>query len=191
VREHRNGRRSGGACFSRGQLYGLIANPLFIGRVRHKEAVHPGQHEAIVEEPLWQAVQDRIAANRRTRSAQSTARAPSPLAGKLFDPEGAKMRPGHASTKGRCYRYYVSADLIQRGIAAGAKGWRIPAAELEAAVARAIALRLRGPDSRVKSSLVRMPEPGTPLNSSNASARLPISLMPPGRCRATTCCAGC
>jgi hypothetical protein len=35
--------------------------------------------------------------------------------------------------------------LIERGIAAGAKGWRIPAGELEAAVAQAIALRLREP----------------------------------------------
>jgi hypothetical protein len=159
IREHRNGRRSGGACFSRGQLYGLIANPLFIGRVRHKEAVHPGQHEAIVEEPLWQAVQDRLAANRRTRYAQSTARAPSPLAGKLFDPDGAKMRPGHASTKGRRYRYYVSADLIERGIAAGARGWRVPAAELEAAVARAIALRLREPG--IQSDLLSGADAGT------------------------------
>jgi hypothetical protein len=159
--------------------------------VRHKEAIHPGQHEAIVEEPLWQAVQDRLAANRRTRYAQGTARAPSPLAGKLFDPDGAKMRPGHASTKGRRYRYYVSADLIERGIAAGARGWRIPAAELEAAVARATALRLREPG--IQSDLLSgaVPEPGTPLNSSSASARLPISSMPPERRPFTICCAGC
>jgi DNA invertase Pin-like site-specific DNA recombinase len=145
IREHRNGKRSGAAAFSRGQLYCLIANPLFIGQVRHKDAVHAGQHAAIIEETLWQAVQDRLAANRRTRYAQTTARAPSPLAGKLFDPDGAKMRPGHANKRGRRYRYYVSADLIDRGIAAGAKGWRIPAGELEAAVARAIAIRLREP----------------------------------------------
>jgi DNA invertase Pin-like site-specific DNA recombinase len=145
IREHRNGKRSGDAVFSRGQLYGLIANPLFIGQLRHKDAVYPGQHEAIVEETLWQAVQDRLAANRRTRYAQTTARAPSPLAGRVFDPDGAKMRPAHSNKKGRRYRYYVSADLIERGIAAGAKGWRIPAGELEAAVAQAIALRLREP----------------------------------------------
>ena len=48
-RLHRNGRRSGGAAFSRGKLYGMLANPLFIGRIRHRDLVHPGQHAAIVD----------------------------------------------------------------------------------------------------------------------------------------------
>ena len=65
-RRHRNGSCSGGAAFSRGKLYALLANPLFIGRIRHHEEVHPGQHPAIVDEALWQAVQDRLAANRQT-----------------------------------------------------------------------------------------------------------------------------
>ena len=34
-RQYRNGGHSGGAAFSRGKLYALLANPLFIGRIRH------------------------------------------------------------------------------------------------------------------------------------------------------------
>ena len=60
-RRHRDGGRSGGAAFSRGKLYDLLANPLFIGRIRHRDQVHPGQHPPIVDEALWQAVQDRLA----------------------------------------------------------------------------------------------------------------------------------
>ena len=45
-RRHRDGGRSGGAAFSRGKLYALLANPLFIGRIRHRDQVHPGQHPA-------------------------------------------------------------------------------------------------------------------------------------------------
>ena len=70
----------------------------------------------------------------------------SPLAGRVFDPDGRKMRPSHASKQGRRYRYYVSGALIDKGVAQGARGWRIPAAELEAAIARAVATKLRDPE---------------------------------------------
>jgi site-specific DNA recombinase len=100
-RLHRNGRSSGGAAFSRGRLYNLLANPLFVGRIRHRGQEHAGQHPAIVDAALWRAVQERLAANRQTRSRRSTARTPSPLAGRLFDPDGRKMRPSHARKKGR------------------------------------------------------------------------------------------
>ena len=72
-------------------------------------------------------------------------RTPSPLAGRLFDPDGRKMRPSHARKKGRCYRYYVSAGLVEGSVATGATGWRIPAREIEAAVGCAVAARLREP----------------------------------------------
>ena len=144
-RRHRDGSRSGGAAFSRGKLYALLANPLFIGRIRHHQEVHPGQHPAIVDEALWQAVQDRLAANRQSRSRRGAAERPSPLAGRLFDPDGRKMRPSHARRKGRRYRYYLSTDLVVGSVATGASGWRIPAGEIEAAVSSAVAARLREP----------------------------------------------
>ena len=144
-RRHRDGSCSGGAAFSRGKLYALLANPLFIGRIRHHQEVHPGQHPAIVDEALWQAVQDRLAANRQSRSRRGAAERPSPLAGRLFDPDGRKMRPSHARRKGRRYRYYLSTDLVVGSVATGASGWRIPAGEIEAAVGSAVAARLREP----------------------------------------------
>ena len=55
------------------------------------------------------------------------------------------MRPSHASKKGRRYRYYVSAELIDNSVAQGARGWRIPAGELETATGRGVAAKLRDP----------------------------------------------
>jgi site-specific DNA recombinase len=144
-RPHRNGRSGGGAAFSRGGLYNLLANPLFIGRIRHRGQIHPGQHPAIVDETRWQAVQGRLATNRQNRSERRTTEKPSPLAGRLFDPDGRKMRPSHARKKGRRYRYYVSSTLVEGSVATGAAGWRVPAGEIEAAVATAVAARLREP----------------------------------------------
>ena len=144
-RRHRNGRVSGGAAFSRGQLYAMLGNPLFVGRIRHREQVHIGMHPAIVDADLWETVQQHLAANRRRRAPTQLEDRSSPLAGRLVDPEGRPMRPSHASKNGRRYRYYVSAALIDSTVAQGARGWRIPAAELETAAGRAIAARLRDP----------------------------------------------
>ena len=122
-----------------------VSNPLFIGRTRHRDQVHPGSMPRSSTSDLWNAVQQRLATNRRRRTPTRGSDDPSPLAGRLFDPEGRKMRPSHASKKGRRYRYYVSAALIDNSVAQGARGWRIPAAELDAATGRAVAARLRDP----------------------------------------------
>ena len=55
------------------------------------------------------------------------------------------MRPSHANNGKRRYRYYVSRDLIEKAVSAGARGWRIPADEIEAVVARAIVARIEDP----------------------------------------------
>ncbi len=158
-RRHRNGRQTGGGRFARGKLYAMLQNPIFIGRIRHGKLVHPGQHPPILDEALWQAVQEQLAAHRRERPASGEPRAASPLSGRLFGPEGEKMRTAHANKNGRRYRYYASANLVESSVAAGATGWRIPAGEAEAATARAIASKLRAPD--FLSAMLRSSPAGT------------------------------
>ena len=48
-RIYRDGSRAGGQPFSRGALYALLSNPIYIGEIAHKEARYPGQHEAILD----------------------------------------------------------------------------------------------------------------------------------------------
>jgi len=47
IRVSRKGIRSGGGSFSRGALYELLSNPIYIGEIRHRKERHLGQHEAI------------------------------------------------------------------------------------------------------------------------------------------------
>ena len=42
--------RHGGCHFGRGALYHLLANPIYLGGIRHNHVTYPGQHEAIIEE---------------------------------------------------------------------------------------------------------------------------------------------
>ena len=49
IRLSKNGNRSGGTAFSRGALYELLSNPVYIGEIRHRKERHPGQHQPMVE----------------------------------------------------------------------------------------------------------------------------------------------
>ena len=53
----KKGKQRGGKPFSRGALYHLLSNPIYLGEIRHKNERHPGQHEAIVSRELWERVQ--------------------------------------------------------------------------------------------------------------------------------------
>ena len=49
IRTSRTGRQSGGAPISRGHLYWILSNPIYVGRLRHKGQIHDGLHSAIVD----------------------------------------------------------------------------------------------------------------------------------------------
>jgi len=133
-RESRNPRLTGGRAFSRGALYTLLQNRIYRGEIVHDDKVYSGQHEPIVDLELWQMVQDRLALNRCNRSLAVDAAAPSLLAGLVVEVEGQRMTPTHANKRGRRYRYYVSASLIEGKRAEHAKGRRIPAGDIEGLV---------------------------------------------------------
>jgi len=135
IRVSRKGIRSGGRSFSRGALYELLSNPIYIGEIRHKRERHPGQHEAILERELWEKVQQRLL-DRAARTPEPRTKAPpSPLVGKVFDETGEPLYAQSAVRRGRRYRYYVSRALVRGSTTEGQRGWRVPGPELERAVA--------------------------------------------------------
>jgi DNA invertase Pin-like site-specific DNA recombinase len=127
VRVDTAGHRTGGQTLARGALYTLLQNPIYRGDIRHKDKRYPGQHEAIIDELLWDEVQRTLAANRVDRDTGAGTAQPSLLAGLIYDDTGARMTPSHANKKGTRYRYYVSQGLIpgQR------RGRRVPAGNIE------------------------------------------------------------
>ena len=129
----RDGSIAGDKPINRGALYYLLQNRLYLGEIVHKEKSYPGKHEAIVDEALWDEVQDILAANTNGER-RKEARQPSLLTGLVVDEQGESLTPSHAVKKGRRYRYYVSHHLITEGKRAERKGWRIPAADLEGLV---------------------------------------------------------
>ena len=49
VRMSRTGRRSGGAPYSRGALYKILQNRIYVGEIPHRALAYPGEHPPIVE----------------------------------------------------------------------------------------------------------------------------------------------
>jgi len=111
-----SGRTSGGGPYSRGALFHLLRNPVYIGRIVHKGTVHPGAHPGIIDPALFEAVQAHLDAQRRRHGSQSERTAiAAPLTGRLFDASGEAMSPSFSrGARGGTYRYYVSSSL-QRG----------------------------------------------------------------------------
>jgi DNA invertase Pin-like site-specific DNA recombinase len=59
------GARTGGGLISRGHIYHILSNPIYVGRLRHKGKVHEGLHDAIVDQDAWDRAQRLLAAQTR------------------------------------------------------------------------------------------------------------------------------
>jgi site-specific DNA recombinase len=127
LRTDKFGRRTGGKPLARGALYLMLQNRIYRGEIVHKGTSYPGEHAAIVDQPLWDQVQKTLTANRIDRA--TGVAQPSLLAGLIYDGEGERMTPSHANKKGTRYRYYVSQGLIGGTRRKG--GRRVPAGEIE------------------------------------------------------------
>jgi hypothetical protein len=154
VRRGAGRRMRGGRPLSRGHLYRLLGNPLYVGRIAHHGDSHDGQHAAIVDSATWEAVQKRLAAQTPARTSRTDEPRPSPLRGKLFDEAGVALTPSHAVKSGRRYRYYVSRDPSP-GATAGASNrrsprWRLPAREIERVVEEAIVTLFASPAELIR-----------------------------------------
>ena len=63
VRTTGTGKSFGGALFSRGQLYALLRNPVYVGKISHRGTNYPGNHPPIIEATEWDAVQAQLASH--------------------------------------------------------------------------------------------------------------------------------
>lgn len=148
-RVSKRGRVSGGHPIKRGALKHLLSNPLYVGKARHKDKTYPGQHEAIVDQETFDAVQEKLKARTSSGSSAGPKRRLALLAGMIRDHRGRPMSPTHTQNHGRRYSYYAS----NMNDDAGAPALRLPASEIEQAVRRAVAKWFRG-DANIQKLVV-------------------------------------
>jgi DNA invertase Pin-like site-specific DNA recombinase len=127
-----SGRTTGGNPFSRGALNHLIRNRVYVGEVFYKGAIYPGQHEAIIDRPLFDQAQAIMEAKRHVKLHRPSTSQKFPLTALIFDDRGNPMTPSQSQKGGnRRYRYYVSRALIDKDRGEAGSIPRLPAQAIE------------------------------------------------------------
>lgn len=127
-------RQFGGRPFSRGHLYKVLTNPVYIGKIVHHDQIYEGQHPAIIEIDIWDQVQAQLLFNRQSETKRRSTPSDSLLLGLVVDESGHRLIPSHSQKQSKRYRYYVSEPLIMEDRQSAPEGIRIPAPELESLV---------------------------------------------------------
>jgi len=110
-----SGRTVGGVTLSRGALFHMLRNRIYRGEIPHKGQTYPGQHAAIIDPALFDAVQAKLGEGRRSLSGERRV-AGALLTGRIVDTAGEGMSPAFSYGRGgRVYRYYVSTSLQKGG----------------------------------------------------------------------------
>jgi site-specific DNA recombinase len=156
------GATRGGIPFGRGSLYYLLNNHFYIGEVKYKNEILPGEQPPILDRALFEEVRQKALAQ---WSHRTLARSKSELllAGLLFDDAGHSMVPTHATKAGVRYRYYASVPVLHGEAKTASAGSvsRIPAAEVEEAVLKSLKDHLAEQQNGSATNATRIDDRGT------------------------------
>ncbi len=148
--------RAEGATTKRGKplnkndIYRILTNRVFLGEAVHKGNSYPGEHNAIITQAQWDAVQAILKINPRIRINRSRNTTAPLLRGLIFDSDGNAMSPSHSRGRsGKRYRYYVSQALLKGPMQERPAIARLPAGQIETAVTDQVRALLRQPEMLV------------------------------------------
>src|SRR3981081_3428210 len=139
IRLRITGAPHGGIPLERGSLFYLLRNRFYIGEVKYKGEILPGEQPAIMDRQLFDAVQQKLTHQWSHRNHAK----PKPdhlLTGLLYDDAGHRMIPTHATKAGIRYRYYVSLPHLKaesKTVSVGSVS-RIPATDIEDVIVKSM-----------------------------------------------------
>jgi len=151
------GATRGGVLFGRGSLFYLLRNRFYVGEVKYKDEILPGEQPAIMDRALFDAVQQKLTEQWTTRSTTRNASAHL-LTGLLFDDSGHRMVPTHATRAGVRYRYYVSLPHLYGESKTASVGSvsRISAIDIEDTIVKSLNKRLIVQKKKPDTSITRL-----------------------------------
>ena len=88
-----------------------MSNHFYIGEVKYKNEILPGEQSPIMDRTLFEAVRQKALAQWSHRTLVRN-KSDHLLKGLLFDDAGHRMVPTHATKASVRYRYYVSIPLL-------------------------------------------------------------------------------
>jgi len=143
VRTFSTGKTRGGIPFGRGTLSHLLRNRFFIGEVKYKGEILPGEQPAIIDRTLFDEVQKKLS-DHQSHKTLTRHKSKHLLTDLLFDDAGHRMIATHATKAGVRYRYYVSQPSLHGEARTAKLGSvsRVPAPEIEQAAVSALKMQL-------------------------------------------------
>lgn len=112
------GNKINGNYYNSGTIYGLLNNQIYLGKIKHKKEYFDGEHEAIINQELWDKVQEKLAKNRRVKTSKNDVKEFT-LRGKIFDNLGNRLKPVYTSrvrnNKKSFFRYYANQEKTKQG----------------------------------------------------------------------------
>ncbi|MBI5843205.1 MAG: recombinase family protein [Deltaproteobacteria bacterium] len=134
-----------GAEWNTGHVYRLLNNRVYIGEIIHKEASYPGEHEGIVDRPVWDKVQAILADNKPVKISMARTKMVAPLKGVIHCGHcGCSMGPTYTRKKDRNYTYYICEKDAKRAVSLCPLK-RVPAGDIEKAVLEQMGAVFRTP----------------------------------------------
>lgn len=117
--------------FTHAIIYSILNNPIYLGKIVHKNNVYDGQHDAIIDEELWDKVQ-KIKSRNCEGKFRTLSRKHNSLLNGLLECGCCKasMFSTRTSKAGKTYEYYVSSKAIKEGYHKCEVGC-VPAGELD------------------------------------------------------------
>ena len=157
IKQLSTGTTRGGIPFGRGALYYVLSNYFYIGEVKYKNEILPGEQPPIMDRALFEAVRQKSLAQWSHRTVVRN-KSDHLLSGLLFDDAGHRMIPTHATKAGIRYRYYVSTPLLHGEAKTASAGSisRVAAADIEETVVKSLKKHLATKQGGATSREVRL-----------------------------------
>lgn len=149
----KKGAARGGRPFDKSSVYGLLTNPIYIGKIKHKADIFDGEHEPIIDPDVFENVQSTLRKHGRGRGNYLINKYGALLKGLVFC-QACGQTMVHTSTRrgSKRYRYYTCGKAIKSGWSS-CPTKSLPAAEIEAAVVDQI--RCIAHDAELRAEVLR------------------------------------
>ena len=148
----KSGLQRGGKAFDKCSIYTLLTNPLYAGLIRHKDMIHKGEHEPIIESSIFETVQRQLKKNGRGRGNHLVNKHGAILK-RLLRCSACDCAMAHTFTRKqeKIYRYYSCTNAIKNGRDACPTP-NLPAAEIEQVVLNQI--RAIGAEAEIQNLVI-------------------------------------
>lgn len=100
------------------QLHRILSNPIYYGKIKHKDKIYDGEHQEIISQEIWDQVQERVTKHDIVRNKESQSERPK-LYGKVWDYHGNRMTASYSYKYGKAgrykMRYYINQEIYRKG----------------------------------------------------------------------------